>query len=137
MRRKRHLMLEFNASTCALQAGIFLTVKITIFLSHHSYTSYVLQSITNKIIWQGILRYYNTLQSTWTKKPALGALVMGGGGTPLLSHISMCRPKGCGFCTFPVWKWVYILPILVWNHVWLSRELHQCINMFVVSIPNE
>ena len=26
---------------CALQAGIILTVKITILLSHHSYTSYV------------------------------------------------------------------------------------------------
>ena len=32
---------------------------------------------------------------------------------------------------------VYILPILVWNWVWFSRELRECMNIFVVSIPNE
>ena len=29
------------------------------------------------------------------------------------------------------------LPILVWNRVWLSRELRECMNEFIVSIPNE
>ena len=35
----------------------------------------------------------------------------------------MCRPKGYGFCAVLVWLLVYILPILVWNRVWFSREL--------------
>ena len=27
--------------------------------------------------------------------------------------------------------------ILVWNQVWFSRELRECMNIFIVSIPNE
>ena len=31
----------------------------------------------------------------------------------------------------------YTLPILVWNRVWISRELRKRINIFIVSISNE
>ena len=27
--------------------------------------------------------------------------------------------------------------ILIWNQVWFSRELRECMNIFIVSIPNE
>ena len=30
-----------------------------------------------------------------------------------------------------------VLFILVWNRVWFSRELRECTNVFIVSIPNE
>ena len=31
---------------------------------------------------------------------------------------------------------MYSLPILVWNRTWFSRELRECVKVFVVSIPN-
>ena len=34
-------------------------------------------------------------------------------------------------------KKVYTLHILVWNQEWFARELHECINVFVILIPNE
>ena len=30
-----------------------------------------------------------------------------------------------------------LCPFLVWNRGWYSRELLKCMNVFVVSIPNE
>ena len=42
-----------------------------------------------------------------------------------------------GFWAFFVWKRVYTGPILVLNQVWFSRGLHECMNVFTVSIPNE
>ena len=38
---------------------------------------------------------------------------------------------------FGLLKTVHTLLILVWNRVWFSRELPECKNVFVVSIPNE
>ena len=38
---------------------------------------------------------------------------------------------------FCLLKRIYTLLILVWNRVWYSRELPECKNVFVVSIPNE
>ena len=61
----------------------------------------------------------------------------GGGVLPCISNIGMCRHSGEGFWAVLVWKWVYTLPILVWNRVWFSRELRQCMNVFILSIPNE
>ena len=59
-------------------------------------------------------------------------------GTPLyISHVGMCRPKGCGLWAFLVRKRVYTLPILVRNREWFLRELQEHINVFIVSIPNE
>ena len=61
-----------------------------------------------------------------------------GGGSPSLSHMVCTSPKGVVFGPFLVWKRVYTLPILVWNRpVWFSRELRECMNVFIVSIRNE
>ena len=39
---------------------------------------------------------------------------------------------------FVTWSYGYeILAILVRNRVWLSRELRECMNVFIVSIQNE
>ena len=56
---------------------------------------------------------------------ALIAKVNTRGVLPYISHIGMCRPKG------------HVLPILVWNRVWFTKELRECLNVFIVSIPNE
>ena len=60
---------------------------------------------------------------------------------PYISHIRIClgmfHPSGFGFCSVSVQKQVYTLLILVWNRVWFSRELWGCINVIVISIPNE
>ena len=60
-----------------------------------------------------------------------------GGALPFISFWGMCRPIGSGFCAVLVWKQVYTLPILVWNRVWFLRELRDCMNVLIVSIPNE
>ena len=31
----------------------------------------------------------------------------------------------------------YRLPILVWNRVWFTRELQQCMSVFIISVPND
>ena len=51
------------------------------------------------------------------------------GVLPYISYIGMCRPIGSGFWAVVVWKRVYTLPILVWNRVWFSRELRECMNV--------
>ena len=49
--------------------------------------------------------------------------------------IQCCLPP-CFYCAVFVWKRVYTLPVLAWNRVWFSRELRECMNVFIVSIPN-
>ena len=62
----------------------------------------------------------------------------GGGGTPLYKPHRYVPPvKRYGFWAFLVWKRVYTLPILVRNRVWFSKELRECMNVFVVSLPNK
>ena len=48
------------------------------------------------------------------------------GGTPLFKPYRYVLPQGYGFCA-----------VLVWRRVWFSRELRQCMNVFIVSIQNE
>ena len=55
---------------------------------------------------------------------------------PYISHGGMYRPKGYAFAPFGL-KTGIDFPILVRNQVWFSRELRECINVSVVSIPNE
>ena len=50
----------------------------------------------------------------------------GGGGSPLYKPYRYVPLQRAGFCA-----------VLVWNRVWLSRELRVCPNVFIVSIPNE
>ena len=58
----------------------------------------------------------------------------GGGGTSLsyISHLGMCILR-----LFSLKTGIWTLPILVWKRVWFSRELRECMNVFIVSIPNE
>ena len=49
----------------------------------------------------------------------------------------MCRPHRIGFLHCFDMKRVYTWPILVWNWVWFSRELRECMNVFIISIPDE
>ena len=62
----------------------------------------------------------------------------GGGGGALLSHIShidMCRPKRVGFLKhFGRKKGYKVCPFC---RVWFSRKLGECMNVFIVSVPNE
>ena len=62
----------------------------------------------------------------------------GGGVLPYVGYIGRVPPHLVTFfCPFLVWKRVYTLPILVWNRVWFLRELRECMNVFIISIPNE
>ena len=60
----------------------------------------------------------------------------GGGVFPHIGHIGMCHPHRIGFLHHVDLKRVYTWPILVWNWVWFSK-LQECMNVFIVSIPNE
>ena len=62
----------------------------------------------------------------------------GGEVLPYLSYRYVPpSPIGKGFCTVLVWKREYTLPILLWSREWFLRELQGCMNIFIVSIPNE
>ena len=59
-------------------------------------------------------------------------------GYSLMQAITVCAaPKGRVFAPFWSEKRAKTLPILVWNWVLFSRELPECVNIFIVSIPNE
>ena len=44
---------------------------------------------------------------------------------------------GGGMVSAPFWSENENRPILVWNQVWFSRKLRECMNLFIVLIPNE
>ena len=50
----------------------------------------------------------------------------GGGGTPLYKPYRYVPPQRVGVFA------PYTLSILVWNLVWFSRELRECLNLFIV-----
>ena len=84
-------MLKFNASTLCLASRHNFDCK------NYYFTVSSLVHLLSIMV--------NPQQNHLTGYISLGALGAGGGGegcTPLLSHISMCRPKGYGYCTFPV-----------------------------------
>ena len=62
------------------------------------------------------------------KIPRQSTLQWGGGGGEVLPYIS-CR----GVCANP--KSMVFYTILVWNRVWFSRKLQECMNILIVSIP--
>ena len=43
----------------------------------------------------------------------------------------MCRPKGSGFEPFCLKTGIHFAP-LVWNRVWFSWELWECMNVDIV-----
>ena len=60
----------------------------------------------------------------------------GGGGTPLYKLYRYVPPQRVGFLRRFGIKRVYTLPISVWNRVWFSRELKECMNVFY-SFPSK
>ena len=54
------------------------------------------------------------------------------GVLPNISHIVMCSPQRVGFLLS-----IGLKTGIDWNRVWFSRELRECIKVFVVSIPNK
>ena len=55
-------------------------------------------------------------------------LVPGGGGVlPYISHLVRYVPQGMHFAHFG----------LAWYRVWFSRELQECVSVFIVLIPNK
>ena len=55
-----------------------------------------------------------------------------------MQAITVCAaPKGRVFAPFWSEKRAITLPILGWNRVLFSRELPECMNIFIVSIPND
>ena len=64
-------------------------------------------------------------------------IIFAQGGTPLYKPYRYVPLKGYGLWAFLAWKRVYTLTILVLNRVWFSRDLRECMNVFIVSIPNE
>ena len=66
----------------------------------------------------------------------LGRLAGGGRGGGGDTHFIYVPPRGVGFLRrFGLKKGIPALPILVWNRVWFLRELRECMNVFIVSIP--
>ena len=67
-------------------------------------------------------------------------MCVGGGGDtlPYISHIGFCHHKGRVFVPFWSEDRHRLCPLnLVYNQAWFSRELPDCMNVFIVSIPNE
>ena len=59
------------------------------------------------------------------------------GGTPLYKLYKYVPRQWVGFLRlFGLKTGIEIVPILVWNRVWFSRKLRECMKVFIVSIPN-
>ena len=56
----------------------------------------------------------------------------GGGGSPLYKLYRYVLPHQVGFLRRFGQKMGHTLPILVWNQVCFSRELRECMNVFIV-----
>ena len=110
----KHVDFPNNNSVSTSYNGAFCKVRSTLLLSR---------------------RLCNYLDETGCYRPPCPG---GGGGLlPYINYINMCRSIGWGFWAVLVWKRVYTLPILVWNRVWFLRGLQECMDVFIVSIPNE
>ena len=62
---------------------------------------------------------------------------MGGGGTPFYKLYRYVPPHQVGFLHHFGLKTGIHIAILVWNRVWFSGELRECMKVFIISIPNE
>ena len=111
----KHVDFPNNNSVSTSYNGAFCKVRGTLLLSR---------------------RFCNYLDET-AEKSCYRPPAPGGGVLPYINYISMCRSIGWGFWAVLVWKRVYTLPILVWNRVWFLRGLRECMDVFIVSIPNE
>ena len=59
------------------------------------------------------------------------------GSASLYNAYGYVPPQRVWFLGLLVWKQVYTSPNFVWNRVLFSKELWECMNVFIVSIPNE
>ena len=59
------------------------------------------------------------------------------GGTPLYKLYRYVPPGRVRYLRRFGLKTSIVLPILIWNRDWFSRELRECMNVFIVLIPNE
>ena len=109
----KHVDFSNNNSVSTSYNGAFCKVRSTLLLSRR------------------LCKYLN--ETGCYRPPCPG----GGGLLPYINYINMCRSIGWGFWAVLVWKRVYTLPILVWNRVWFLRGLQECMDVFIVSIPNE
>ena len=71
------------------------------------------------------------------RKPLSFTVVPGGGGTPLYKLYRYVPPHRVGFIRRFGLKTGIHFAHLVWNRVWILRELRECMNVFIVSIPDE
>ena len=63
----------------------------------------------------------------------LGRLAGGAGGR---YSFYICAAHRAGFLRrFGLKKGIPALPYLLWNRIWFLRELRECMNVFIVSIP--
>ena len=60
----------------------------------------------------------------------------GGGGTPLYKPYRYVSPHRVGVFA-PFWSENWYRLIFDRNRVWLSRGLRECMNVFIVSVPNK
>ena len=66
----------------------------------------------------------------------LGRLAGGRGGAGGWYSFYICAAHRAGFLRrFGLKKGIPALPILLWNRIWFLRELRECMNVFIVSIP--
>ena len=66
----------------------------------------------------------------------LGRLAGGRGGAGGRYSFYICAAHRAGFLRrFGLKKGIQALPILLWNRIWFLRELRECMNVFIVSIP--
>ena len=66
----------------------------------------------------------------------LGRLAGGRGGGGGRYSFYICAAHRAGFLRrFGLKKGIQALPILLWNRIWFLRELRECMNVFIVSIP--
>ena len=73
--------------------------------------------------------------SPWEVVPK--SVIRGGGVFPYISHVGICASKGVILAPFSSEKGHRLCPFYVWNRVWFSRELRECMNVFIVSIADE
>ena len=59
------------------------------------------------------------------------------GVTPLYKPYSYMPPYRVGFLRRFGLKTGIHFAHFVWNRVWFLRELRECMNVFIISIPNE
>ena len=55
---------------------------------------------------------------------------------PHVTHMGICHPKGYAFVPFGP-KMGIDLAHFGLESVWFSREVRQCMNIFIISIPSE